>query len=341
LTDRNCGNLSMAANFAPYKLRNPKDLCPGNRKEGWGRHGIAPAETAVSIYPGVIMRAVEENMPLQIDRTFEMPSIPLVLTKIIKVLDDDSASAQQLEELILHDPSLSARILKLANSAFYSFRTEVKTLSHAIALLGMGLVKSLAIGVTIFESFTKGVKQEGNQINKLWMHSFGTGLVTQDIWSRRARTKKEVDFAFLCGLLHDLGKVVLFKKSPYDYGKLFSREKTAEDPDFCKLEYDHFGIDHTQVGSLLAKQWGFPADLITTIRKHHSAVDAKPALAGAVSVADTFVKQAGIGFDGDKRIPHDFADLMEQLAIRAEEQEKLRTLAANKRQEIEKFFELA
>ncbi len=287
------------------------------------------------------MRALNEELPLQIDRTFEMPSIPLVLTKIIQVLDDDSASAQQLEDLILHDPSLSARILKLANSAFYSFRTEVKTLSHAIALLGMGLVKSLAIGVTIFESFTKGMKQEGHQINKLWMHSFATGLITQDIWSRRARTKKEVEFAFLCGLLHDLGKVVLFKKSPKDYGKLFAREKTATDPDFCTLESDFFGADHPYVGAVLAKQWGFPADLVAIIRHHHTALDRQPALAAAVGVADALVREARIGFDGDNRIPADFEKLMAQLAIRPEEHEKMRVLAAKKREEIEMFFDLA
>jgi HD-like signal output (HDOD) protein len=287
------------------------------------------------------IRALDEKMPLQIDRTFEMPSIPVVLTKIIQVLDDDSASAQQLEDLILHDPSLSARILKLANSAFYSFRTEVKTLSHAIALLGMGLVKSLAIGVTIFESFTKGVKQEGGQINRLWMHSFGTGLITQDIWSRRARTKKEIDFAFLCGLLHDMGQVVLFKKSPYNYGKLFSRAKSGADPNFCAMEIEQFGVDHTFVGSSLAKQWGFPADLVTIIRNHHSASDTKSALAVVVSVADTMVKEARIGFDGDNRVPQEYGNLMELLAIHPEEHEKIRALADKKRPEIEKFFELA
>ena len=280
-------------------------------------------------------------MPLQIDRTFEMPSTPVVLTKIIQVLDDDSASAQQLEDLILHDPSLSARILKLANSAFYSFRTEVKTLSHAIALLGMGLVKSLAIGVTIFESFTKGVKQEGNQINRLWMHSFGTGLITQDIWSRRARTKKEIDFAFLSGLLHDMGQVVLFKDSPHTYGRLFSREKTSADPSLCAMETELFGVDHTYVGSSLAKQWGFPADLVTILRKHHSASDTKLALPAVVSVADTMVKQTRIGFDGDNREPHDFAKLMELLAIDPAEREKIHALAEKKHPEIEKFFELA
>ena len=119
------------------------------------------------------MRA--QNIPCRFrsTRTFEIPSIPLVLIKIIQTLDDDTSSAKELEELILHDPALSARILRLANSAFYSFRTEVKTISHAIALLGMNLVTSLAIGINIFDTFTKGAKSEAALINKLWTHSCG------------------------------------------------------------------------------------------------------------------------------------------------------------------------
>ena len=81
------------------------------------------------------MSTVKEPVPFPVEKNFDLPSIPLVLTKIIQLLDDDRASAQALEDLILHDPPLSARILKLANSALYSFRSDVKTISHAIALL--------------------------------------------------------------------------------------------------------------------------------------------------------------------------------------------------------------
>jgi putative nucleotidyltransferase with HDIG domain len=286
------------------------------------------------------MRTMNETVPLQIDKNFEMPSIPLVLTKIIQVLDGDTVSAQQLEELILHDPSLTARILKLANSAFYSFRTEVKTLSHAIALLGIGLVKSLAIGVTIFESFTRGFKHEAALINKLWMHSFGVGMLAQEIWTRRARVRKEVEFAFLCGLLHDLGKVVFFKKAPLHYSSIFVTEKGKDDPDISTLEVQSFGVDHAYVGSVLAKQWGFPPDLVTIIRNHHVAQDAKGSLVTAVSLADMLAKQSGIGFDGDGVLCADFVNLQSQLEMGAEESGRLKTLAARKRQEIEKFFEL-
>jgi HD-like signal output (HDOD) protein len=136
---------------------------------------------------------------IKIDKDFEMPSIPAVLTKILGLIDGNQATARQLEEIILHDPSLSARILSLANSAFYAFRSEVKTISHAIALLGLNLVKSLAIGVSIFESFTVGLKKEASLINQLWMHSFGVGALAQEIW--RPRTDRvEAEFAFLCGL---------------------------------------------------------------------------------------------------------------------------------------------
>jgi HD-like signal output (HDOD) protein len=156
------------------------------------------------------------------DKSLEIPSIPLVLIRIIQTLDDNASSAKELEKLILHDPALSARILRLANSAFYSFRSRVKTISHAIALLGINLVTSLAIGINIFDSFTKGAKSEAALISKLWTHSCGVGVLVREIWMRRSRNEKEGEFAFLCGLLHDLGKVVLFKTYPAHYSSIFA-----------------------------------------------------------------------------------------------------------------------
>jgi HD-like signal output (HDOD) protein len=283
------------------------------------------------------MPATRETISLRIDRSFETPSVPLVLTRIIQVLDDESSSSHELEQLIMHDPSLSARILRLANSAFYSFRDEVKTISHAIALLGLNLVKSLAIGVNIFESFTRGMKKEAGLINKLWMHSFGSALIGQEIWVRRSN-RKEGEFAFLCGLLHDLGKVVFFKYDSAHYAKMFSAEKQPEDPDICSLESESYGMDHAAMGASLAKQWGLPPDLATVIRKHHSPLSLEMPLVVAISMADMLAKQNKIGYDGDCKILTDLAKFQSMLNMSAEEYARLQVFAESKRIEVEEFF---
>ncbi len=280
------------------------------------------------------------NSPFRIDRSFDIPTVPLVLSRIIQVLDDDNSSAQEMEDLILHDPSLSARILKLANSALYSFRCEVKTISHAIPLLGLNLVKSLAIGVSIFESFTQGAKSEARHINDLWMHSFTAGMLSQEIWKGRG-IRKEAEFAFLCGLLHDLGKVVYFKKAPMHYSYIFAQVRTDKDPDISTAEQEAYGINHSRIGSMLAEQWGFPPDLCYVIRNHHSLADPSAPMVGAVSLADTIARVAGIGRDGDRQANADLKRLRALLRMGDEEYRQLHGFAEGKRDDIREFFRLA
>jgi putative nucleotidyltransferase with HDIG domain len=284
------------------------------------------------------MISSQQPKPFQIDKNFEMPSVPVVLTKILRLVDDNRATAKKLEELILHDPALSARILKLANSAFYSFRSEVKTISHAIALLGLNLVKSLAIGVSIFESFTKGLKHEAAHINKLWMHSFGVGLTAQDIWIQRT-DKVEGEFAFLCGLLHDLGKVVYFKQDPRRYSQIFAMEKEESDPDMCTLEVEGYGANHATLGAMLAEHWGLPPELATVVQQHHDPLAAKLPLVQAVSMADAVAKQTGIGYDGDNKVVLDLEALRTELAMGMEEFEGLLASAETKKKDVEEFFQ--
>ncbi len=285
------------------------------------------------------MYALKVSAPLRIDRSFEMPSVPIVLSKILQLVDNDRASARQLEELILHDPSLSVRILKLANSAFYSFQSEVRTVGRAIALLGLNLVKSLAVGVSIFESFTKGFREEAALISQLWMHSFGAGLMAQEIWTKRT-TRLEGEFALLCGLLHDLGKVVYFKKNAVAYSHLFASEKGPNGPDITACEIEHFGVDHATLGSLLAKQWNLPPDLINVVRRHHDPSAGGIPLVAAVSVADMLVKQAGIGYDGDRTISPNLPALQELLKMGQDEFDSLTALVTSKRTDVEDFFQL-
>ncbi len=280
---------------------------------------------------------LESASRIRIDRDFEIPSIPILLIKILQLLYEDEESAKKLEELILHDLSLSSHILKIANSAYYSLRNEVKTISHAIVLLGMNLVRSLAIGVGIFDHFAKGMKCEAALINELWMHSFGVGLLTQEIWTRR-RGRKEGDFAFLCGLLHDLGKVVFFKNYPTHYCFHFASEKSQTDPDISTCEFENFNTDHATVGATLTKQWGLPSELSDVLKKHHYPLQSDSLLVCAVSISDMLAKQGGIGYDGDYKITEDFSKLQMDLCISDEEYANLKTLVEFDREQAEAFF---
>ncbi|MFH1572391.1 MAG: HDOD domain-containing protein [Acidobacteriota bacterium] len=286
------------------------------------------------------MNTVKDDPAVRIGRNFEMPSVPTVLMRVLQLVDDNTASAKRLEELILHDPSLSVRILKLANSAFYSFRSEVKTISHAIALLGLNLVKSLAIGVSIFESFTKGLRNEAAYITQLWMHSFGVGLITQEVMIRRA-SRTEAEFAFLCGLLHDLGEVMFFKQDPRNYSRFFAAEKRTEDPDYCALEVEQYGVAHTTLGSMLARHWGLPPDLASVARYHHDPLDVDVPVVRAVALADHLARIARVGHDGDNRVHDVMREIQERLQMDEPEHESITAFAHSKKQEVEDFFSAA
>ncbi len=288
-----------------------------------------------------ISRVASKNpMQFTMDKGLEIPSIPLVLIKIIQTLDEDSSTAKELEALILHDPALSARILRLANSAFYSFYTRVKTISHAIALLGMNLVTSLAIGVNIFDSFTKGAKSESVLINQLWTHSCCVAVLVKEIWTFRGHKEKEGEFAFLCGLLHDLGKVVLFKTYPKHYGEIFAIPKTENEPPISSFEEEKYGVDHAVIGEMLAKLWGFPPELASLIRKHHDPAEAGTPMVNAVMLADLLAKQLKIGYDGDDGLYEDLNNLQSKLEISDAEYKHLIEFANRERANIEGFFQI-
>ena len=240
----------------------------------------------------------------------------------------------------MHDPSLSARILRLANSAFYSFHTRVKTISHAIALLGMNLVTSLAIGINIFDSFTKGAKSEAALISKLWTHSCGVGVLVREIWMRRSHNEKEGEFAFLCGLLHDLGKVVLFKTYPAHYSSIFAIEKSESDPAISCYEDENYGVDHAAIGEMLAKQWGFPPELAGVIRRHHDPSSIEVPMVSAVMLADMLAKQLRIGYDGDNGLYQGLEELHPKLNITDAEYQRLTEFASRERENLEGFFRI-
>lgn len=226
--------------------------------------------------------------------TKSLPTLPGVISKLNSLSDNDKSSIPEMAHIVSSDQVLSARILKLANSPSYGFY-RVSTISNAMILLGVNVVKSLAISSSIFEIM------ETNSVG-LWEHSLGAGLAA-NIIARKLdiRNREEISTA---ALLHDIGKVIIRLNFGDDYRQLLSliREK---DMSMLDAEKELLGTDHAQVGAWLAKSWFLPERLVEPIACHHDITSAFSfsLVASIVHFADVLVKASDFGFSGDDSVP--------------------------------------
>ena len=226
--------------------------------------------------------------------TSSLPTLPGIITKLNALSENDKASVQEMARLVSSDQVLSARILKLANSPSYGFY-KVSTISNAMILLGVNVVKSLALSSSIFEIMEK------NSLG-LWEHSLGTG-VAANIIARRLKLP-ECEEISTAALLHDIGKVIIRINFGDDYQKLLELIRKKEIT-ILDAEHELLGIDHTEVGAWLVKSWFLPDKLIEPISCHHNvtAASSHQVKASVVHLADILIKASGFGFSGDDFVP--------------------------------------
>lgn len=226
--------------------------------------------------------------------TKSLPTIPAIISKLNSMSVSDKASIQEMARMVSSDQVLSARVLRLANSPSYGFY-RVSTISNAMILLGVDVVKSLALSSSIFEIME-------NSVVGLWEHSLGAGVAANIIAKRlRLPDCEEISTA---ALLHDIGKVIMKIKFPDEYHKLFGMIADGE-LSFEEAERELFGVDHAEVGGWLAKYWFLPDKLIEPIACHHNVEnsDTHQIKASVVHLADILIKASGFGFSGDDFVP--------------------------------------
>ncbi len=226
--------------------------------------------------------------------TSSLPTLPGIISKLNSLSENDKSSVQEMARLVSSDQVLSARILKLANSPSYGFY-RVSTISNAMILLGVNVVKSLALSSSIFEIMEK------NSVG-LWEHSLGAG-VAANIIARRLKLP-ECEEISTAALLHDIGKVIIRLNFGDDYRQLLELIEKKEIP-MLEAERGLLGTDHAEVGAWLAKGWFLPDKLIEPIACHHdvAAAISQQTKAAVVHFADILVKASGFGFSGDDFVP--------------------------------------
>lgn len=201
----------------------------------------------------------------------ELPSIPETLIRILKVLDDPASGPADLTRVVRMDAPVMAKVLRLANSPYYSSRADLADINRCVAVLGYRTVRQVAICITVASSLMSAMENAGGQMDyrELWRHSVVTGAVSRHL--ARLVGYPDPEEAFTAGLLHDLGKFVLEVYAPQVYGKLIA-DRHARGLTLPQIEQATFGFDHAALGAAFAESWRFPPLLVHAFGEHHQPV---------------------------------------------------------------------
>ena len=224
-----------------------------------------------------------------------LPTLPGIVAKLSRMAEDPDTTTEQMGKLISKDHILSAKLLKLVNSAFYGFPQKISSLSSAIILLGFNVIKSLIISASIFELMERSDLE-------LWEHSLGTAVIANVMAKRLGiNDPEEVSTA---GLIHDIGKVAIKMELPDEYEKICNVVEMKQ-VSFRQAELAVLGIDHAEVGGWLAKSWFLPKKLVEPIAHHHAPKKATDeTLACAIlHFSDVVIRGLGYGHGADIWVP--------------------------------------
>ena len=226
---------------------------------------------------------------------------PHVFLKVTELMRSSDSSAKDFESVIAVDPSLSARLLRIANSSFYSFASQVDTVARAVAVIGMRDLYSLVTAVSAVKSFSK-ITNELVSMDTFWRHSIMIGLVARNLAKRCNVLHGER--LFVTGLLHDIGSLVLFNRLPGLSRDLMLVTKGDEEL-LHRAEWDTLGFTHAHVAGQLLAMWQLPSSLTGAIAAHHdpSSIEDARVDATLVQLADIFAGHSDLGgfVEGERR----------------------------------------
>lgn len=255
----------------------------------------------------------------RIRRIQELGACPYVVSKILSVSRDAKTGARDLAQVVGTDHALTAKLLKIANSALYGSKGKVTQISQAVTRTGFQSVLELAMGISVTEAFNKkGAGKGGLSRPAFWAHSLAVGLVARRLAMHAKRESAEE--AFVAGLLHDIGKPLLEECFPAEYRHAIELAGALKMP-IRSAEREVFGADHCFFGGLLMKSWGLPAPIVGAVSLHHNLdrmtrledADQKH-LVRTIHLADALCKAARLGNGGDLLLEETPDDLLTEYA---------------------------
>ena len=207
-------------------------------------------------------------MELLIGKIRNISTLPAIVFEIIKTSNNPASSAKDLNNIVTKDQAIAAKLLQMANSSYYGLSGKVKDLERAIALLGFNTVRALALSISILDCF-KGPSQSGYfNRGEFWEHSMGVAILSKIFAEKRGR-RLNIEEAYIGGLLHDLGTIILDQFFHEKFAKILELVYESN-IDFLEAEKMVIGLDHAQFGAKIAVAWDYPGLLVSMIGNHHN-----------------------------------------------------------------------
>ena len=274
-----------------------------------------------------IISVPEPRNPIALIRSgVKLPSLSQVFVQLQDALKDPKTDANALAEIIRQDPSLSAFLLRMVNSAMFGFRTKIDTISRAVAIVGVKQLSTLAAGTSVMTLF-KDVPPEHVNMEQFWMHSLACGFVAKTLAERMGHNDPER--CFVAGLLHDIGRLVVYMVAPKEALSVSARMK-RDKLNIIEAEEIDLGFNHAKFAAILLKMWNLPLPLINAVLHHHGSEphEEEPAAdrltaPEIIYLADYIITSLDVGFSGEYYLQDPDLDVWNKMGLSVEELEKL------------------
>jgi len=272
----------------------------------------------------------------KIEQIENLPTLPEVANKLLKIINDPTTTAVDVANLISQDLSLTSKVLRLANSAFYGIPRTVTTVQNAVVILGLKVINTMVFSITVVKMFPGDSRNELFSRKKFWAHSLACAVLSRQLALRmRKFTLFDPEECFCAGLIHDIGRIVLDQYFHENFIKAIRMSVDKKIP-LLEAEMTVFGFTHQDVGDWLTSRWELPQDIRVPIVYHHNPAKTEYAreITTLVHLADNLCFDVGFNLPGLETRPPLDAALVGQLAFTPED---LDAVKASAHEEIEKF----
>lgn len=267
-----------------------------------------------------------------------LPTLPSILHAVVHCVESPHSTAKDLKDIIVSDQSIAAKVLNVANSAYYGLTHQVSDLRKAVVVLGFDAIRDICLYVSFGRFFTTTRMAADFDLNDFWKHSIAVSMGCRIIGSRIGYDN--VERALILGLIHDLGKVVISHAFSAGFLKAYQRVSQTGQP-LHLAEQDILGFDHCEAGGWLVEQWDFPNIIVAAVEYHHALDRYPPAYQTEViltNLADTLARDCKLGKSGNPAPPVPDPIVFKALELTPEDYEAMKEQLLECRSSVEHFF---